>query len=117
MRKILFRAYHTAENKMYYPEEVNDYFRIFSDGSWDLAHESHTIDGETEYLVSYKEESEPKPFIDGKIMQYTGLNDYFGVKIYEGDIVEVEFNDKIDVLNSWKGVCEVAFVGTKWRLS
>lgn len=77
MREIEFRAWHNSSKEMvYFKDSKIDQYKALH--LWDLINGNHP---------------------DGSLMQYTGLKDKNGKKIFEGDIVERRYDTHLADVN------------------
>ena len=101
MNEFAFRAWDKINNKMVYKVLV---------GNTDTT----SID----YVCSCIYDDKYKEWVEfdehcGDIMQWTGLYDYTGLKIYENDFV---FWFIPDILKDYKFIGQVIFYGSAWRI-
>ena len=97
MREIKYRAWLKNQKIIVDVQELHFYNNT-------MAHIlDNYIDGEQEWI--------DEDFDDYELMQYTGLNDKNSVEIYEGYIVNVEINDRLD----WDSMTgKVVFLEGSW---
>lgn len=81
-REIKFRAWDKATEKMIYQDQLKDgskdeYWFLLNSKGISLMHFD-------KYYNAYVD-------TDAEIMEYTGLRDYYGKEIYEGDIIQYTY--------------------------
>jgi len=113
-RVIRLRAFCRVQKQMFYPKYLQ-HFIIFKDGSWILYSDISSSDEyDSEKVITASGiKPEEKEMYDGVLMQYTGIKDTKGAKIFEGDILEIRLKDSA---NSVKSDLEVRVEGCDFVL-
>lgn len=92
MREILFRAWDIQSKSMIYPLEIS------FDTTSNLWHVWYGFEAD--------EKVKCRP---SEIMQFTGLKDFKGKEIYEGDIVHVIYDDTCDFMGEDQDYKDVVY--------